>query len=292
MRTARFLILFSICSAGWVCAADTVAVFRFEDQTAGGRFSGLQGEIKSRLEKGLSADLYTVIETALPFDAPDSDVRYLLVVHGSIALRENRPWLMAVVESRADGSREEKSFFVDSMATDEAARIVAAKALGFLESGRFGRLEVASVPYNCDIFINKIKSGSTPKQFYLKAGQYHVRLLGEYLLPYSTEVAVEAGKEASILAEMKLDDYPTEWALAAMALCALGTAIAWQVAEGAHQEYMDEERYSGQMKSKYESYRTSVYYRNGFLGASITGTVVSAYFWVKNRKIRSRVFGE
>ncbi|MBD3347244.1 MAG: PEGA domain-containing protein [Chitinivibrionales bacterium] len=275
---------------------ETLSIFRFVNTTNDSSYDNFHILLRRRLDYEL---LFPGLRIKA-WDSPYTDTATLAghskyVLFGTFETdsvsRENH--LTFTIINNKEGESSWKKLPAGSMSIDDIAETIILKTGNFLKKPILGELTVSSNPPGCDVLLDGVNTGRTPKVFSVESGEYRIRLDGEFLDPFEQSVLIEAGKTVDLNVQMNFKGYPTfYWLAASSALTGLAV-IAFVLEKNYHDDYMnlDGGLNKSDYKRAYKSYARANYIGIGFRYLSIVGWTGTGFCFFINRSLKRRIFG-
>jgi len=275
-----------------------LAVLRFSNGTDDARFDDFHLLLRKRLEyemlvPGLPVKAWGASHDQLSDIDKEELAKFQFTVYGSfwLDLASQETVLTFAIVDRNDGKETGKRIMLRGMNVNEIADIVVMKVSNTLRSNILGKLNVTSSPARCEILLNGVSTGLTPKEFSLEPGKYWVEVRGEFLQPFKTEVDLAAGASRDLYAPLDFRGYPVApWLFGAVAGVA-STAIAWGAESRYHREYkaLSHNASTDEFAHRFEAYRSANTVRVTLQCITTIPLTGASFTFVINRSLKKRV---
>ncbi|MBD3419460.1 MAG: PEGA domain-containing protein [Chitinivibrionales bacterium] len=280
----------TICRAAPVANGnflDNLVIFQFTNATDDVRFNNFHLLLKKRFE-------YKVLILNIRAEAWNTTYQEFLTqkgfrpylnkyeLHGAFSLdrQSNEYVLKFTIVDNPNETESIKKVPLAGKTVDDLVEIVVLKTDNYLSRTILGKLNVTSFPTDCEIFLNGVNTGLTPKEFSLESGTYKVQITGEFLKPFERAVEIVPGRTIDLDVQMSFKGYPTVyWMIGAFAFTSM--AIVSNVIEN---EYKNNSLADSDKADTAEAIRLS------FQHLAVIGWTGTAFCFYMNRSIEQKIF--
>ncbi|MBD3321890.1 MAG: PEGA domain-containing protein, partial [Chitinivibrionales bacterium] len=242
IATALFALADQCCGSQQYGYAETLSIYRFVNKTGNAAFDNFHLLLRRRLEYELLFPGLVVKAWNAEYSAsssPQMQSKYVLTGTFNQDTGSGENLCTFTIINNREGESSRKKFPVGSMSRNDVAETIILKTGNFLKKPILGELTIASNPPGCDVLLDGVNTGRTPKAFSLEEGEYSLKLSGEFLDPFVQSVLIEPGRTVDLNIQMNFKGYPTFYWLAASSAFTGFAVIAFVLERNYHDEYMD-----------------------------------------------------
>src|SRR5262245_61508579 len=184
-RLVLILLLPGAISQSWGVEkkGDRLVIFAFENQAGHVQFDNFHHYLHLKLLDASDFKKFSFEVWEIPFQGTESFEK-LSASGGTAALfgrffndsLSGQPRLSFSFVQSDSNHPVDKTFSVAGLSLEEITKVVELKLSSYWES-QFGRLLVNSIPPGCQVFLNGVDQGTTPKELFLKEGQYAIEII-------------------------------------------------------------------------------------------------------------------
>src|SRR3989339_93958 len=274
---------------------EAVLIFRFEQiGQADTAFQGIHQTIRKKMELDNQFQNFKVLCT----DESLVSLRVLekragavpsIAVGGSIGPGPDgsgKTGRFTIIEN-VQHIEETKEVLFDNVNAGDIADIVVLKLKNYLESNVLGKINITSTPLECDILVDSVWIGKTPKETILRTGNYDLLLQRKYLAPFNRKIVVLPGRSVEVNTEMEFNGYHTEYWL-------LGSLVGtWQCAVAlVLEQRLRKEAGNALEGPDYNRYENASYIRITIMNLAILGWIGTGFCYFSNRMHKYALFHE
>lgn len=295
-------LLLMLVSAAGVLAQSTdagpdeaIAIFRFSSIPGDTQYAGLHREIENKLNDELLSTSFKInlVDDTFSQATDQAGLKqkdYRIIVFGEV--NNPRHSLVLKLLDAKTGEGQGKSIPLGSYSMEDLVKIIVLKIRDYIEGAFFGKINIYSVPLGCEVYLNGIKTGVTPREFFLKSGEYTLGINGERLKNFKQKITLHPGQTVDIKATLDFSGYPTAYWMAGSLFFTVLCGVAWGLEYYFHQKYLDLPRFSTQaeFEDSFGIYRTMNYTRISLLNIAAIGWGGTGFCYFTNRAIKKRIF--
>lgn len=214
------------------------------------------------------------------------------VVSGSIDLVDSIPILLFKISGTGSMGKEEetKRIALNDQPVDAIVDILTLKIRHYLEQNITGKLRISSNPPECDVYLNGMKTGSTPTELILEEGRYALELRRIYFAPFMDSLTILPGHENAIQASMRFEGNNTQpWFISAIVLTT-ATITAQLLELHYRDEYLSST--SGNFNNFYGRYQSANIVKVCISIPTAVSWIIATHHYIQNKTLKKEIFGD
>lgn len=248
--------------------------------------------IESQLSNRINNEIGIDNITAVASKTIDSARSIALVQGAAKVVENNRLQLIVKLSSLKTQNEVTNEIPLNGKSQDDVIDIIIIKLRHFLEQNTSGKLIISSIPLDCSIYLNGIRSGRTPTELTIDKGVHIIQLEGDHLKMFRDTVKINPGQEVRIQKLMEFNGNATRPWIYAASLATLGTIISGIYEYKYHKPYKQFHLPTDPYDNYYKPYRTAYYTRLTFLNISALTWTIAIYQISSNYRLKTRIFGK